>query len=489
MANDRINGVGKLNTAKIKIGEAHFYMRNVRTRMPFKYGVATLTSVPILHLVVEVEVEGRRVEGVAADILPPKWFDKDPAKDYEDNVDDLLFTAKTAASCYADAGRRAGDFFSIWQQGYAATLAAGDERGLNHLTAAHGSTLMERALIDATGRALNLSYYELLRDNVLALDLGVLHDKLQGVLPVQALAPEPLTAIHVRHTVGLADPIRRGDIADADRLADGLPQALEQYISAQGIRYFKVKVNGDLPADIARLAEIASLLDTQAGDYSLTLDGNEQYRDMDSFLQLLDVIEREHADFWRRILYIEQPLERSVALDAELADGIGAAAAKKPMLVDESDGDIDTFARAIDLGYTGVSSKACKGLVKAVANAALAGTLDAGRYFLTGEDLMNLPVVPLHQDLTHLAALGVAHAERNGHHYVRGLAHLSQQERQACLSQHGDMYGEFGELAALDIRAGQLEIASLQRPGLGVGVGVDTATMVPLDEWTFASLA
>jgi len=478
-----------LDTAKIKVGESRFYMRNVRTRMPFKYGVATLTSVPILHLVVEAEVEGRRVEGVAADILPPKWFDKDPAKDYEENVDDLLFAAKAAANGYADAGRSAVEFFAIWQQGYAAALTAGDERGLNHLTSSHGSTLMERALIDATGRALDLSYHELLRDNVLALDLGALHDRLRGVLPAQALVSEPLSTIHVRHTVGLADPIRCGDIAATERLEDGLPQALEQYIGEQGIRYFKVKVNGDLPADIARLEEIASLLDTQAGDYSLTLDGNEQYRDMDSFLQLLDVIERKHANFWQRILYIEQPLERSVALDLGLADGIGAAAAKKPMLVDESDGDIDTFARAIDLGYTGVSSKACKGLIKAVANAALADVLDAGRYFLTGEDLMNLPVVPLHQDLTHLAALGIAHAERNGHHYVRGLAHLSQRERQACLEQHGDMYSELGDLAALHIRAGQLEIASLQRPGLGVGAGFDTASMIALDEWTFASLA
>ncbi len=478
-----------MNTAKIKMGETHFYMRNVRTRMPFKYGVATLTSVPILHLVVSAEIEGKRVEGVAADILPPKWFDKDPAKDYEDNVEDLLFVAKAAVTAYADAGSRARDFFAIWHQGYTATLAAGEDRGLNHLTAAHGSSLVERALIDALGKALNLSYYELLRDNVLALDLGVLHARLRGVSPTLALAQKPLSTVKVRHTVGLADPIHSADIADAERLEDGLPQALEQYIDQQGIHYFKVKVNGDLITDKARIEQIASLLNAQAGDYAVTLDGNEQYRDMDSFFQLLEAIEKEHANFWQRILYVEQPLERGVALDAGLAEGIAAAALKKPLLVDESDGDIDTFARAIELGYTGVSSKACKGLVKAVTNAALANVLDAQRYFLTGEDLMNLPVVPLHQDLTHLAALGVAHAERNGHHYVRGLDHLSAKERQTCLDQHGDMYGQRGELAALDIQAGQLEIGSLQRPGLGVGGDVDTAAMVPLAEWTFSSLA
>ncbi len=474
-----------MNIAKIKVGETQFYMRNVRTRMPFKYGTATLTSVPILHAVVAVEVEGKRVEGVAADILPPKWFDKAPEKDYEDNIEDLLFAARAAAAAYAEA--RANSFFAIWQQGYAATLASGDGRGLNHLTSAHGSTLLERALIDALGKGIGLSYFELLRHNVLGLDLGALHGELANVPPSFALAKAPLQTIHVRHTIGLADPIRRSDIPTAERLGDGLPQALEEYIKVQGIRYFKVKVNGDLPADMARLQDIAELLESTAGDYKLTLDGNEQYRDMQSFLELLAQIEQRLPAFWQRILYIEQPLERSVALDPALKEGI--AAAKKPMLIDESDGDLDTFARAIELGYTGVSSKACKGLVKAVANQALARTLDAGRYFLTGEDLMNLPVVPLHQDLAHLAALGVTHAERNGHHYVRGLAHLSASERRGCMERHGDMYAQHEVLAALDIRGGQIEIGSLQVPGLGVGPEVDVLAMVPLAAWRFESLA
>jgi hypothetical protein len=128
-------------------------------------------------------------------------------------------------------------------------------------------------------------------------------------------------------------------------------------------------------------------------------------------------------------------------------------------------------------------------LVKAVANQALATALHGGRYFLTGEDLMNLPVVPLHQDLAHLAAIGVIHAERNGHHYVRGLAHLSAAERRGCLEQHGDMYAQREDLAVLDIRGGQIEIGSLQVPGLGVGPEVDVQAMVPLADWRFESLA
>ena len=55
------------NPPAVSLKDVAFFMRNVRTRMPFKYGAATLTSVPILHAVAAVEVEGYgSVEGVAA---------------------------------------------------------------------------------------------------------------------------------------------------------------------------------------------------------------------------------------------------------------------------------------------------------------------------------------------------------------------------------------------------------------------------------------
>ncbi|MED5414455.1 MAG: mandelate racemase, partial [Candidatus Latescibacterota bacterium] len=82
----------------LRVSDIDFRMRNVRTRMPFRYGVATLTSVPILHITLTGELgNGNQVRGYSADILPPKWFDKDPAKQYQDNVEDLLFSAESAA--------------------------------------------------------------------------------------------------------------------------------------------------------------------------------------------------------------------------------------------------------------------------------------------------------------------------------------------------------------------------------------------------------
>ena len=154
---------------------------------------------------------------------------------------------------------------------------------------------------------------------------------------------------------------------------------------------------------------------------------------MENFLELVAGVETGLPRFYESILYIEQPLERSIALDPALEDGIRAVGARRPVLIDESDEELDTFRRAIDLGYRGVSSKACKGLVKALANLALAQRRSGAVH--SAEDLMNLPVVPLHQDLTHVAALGIGHVERNGHHYVRGLDHLSTAECKKCLQE------------------------------------------------------
>ena len=197
-----------MNAVEIRLEDVRFYMRNVHTRMPFKYGAAVLTAVPILHVVAQGALKnGTPVQGVAADILPPKWFDKDPAKSYEDNVADLLWAAQAARAAYLDAARSSASFFAIWQDGYEQTVSAGDAHGLNRLTAVHGSTLMERALIDAVGCGVGASYFELLKDNLLGLELGAIHPELQGVEPSQVIGDAPLTQLHVRHTVGLADPI------------------------------------------------------------------------------------------------------------------------------------------------------------------------------------------------------------------------------------------------------------------------------------------
>ena len=101
---------------RLRVHDVRYYMRNVRLRMPFRYGVAQLVGYPILHVRVDIETsDGVRSEGVAADCLPPKWFDKDPAKDYEDNIDDMLAAVSDARDAYV-VPRGAGCGYGLRRQ-------------------------------------------------------------------------------------------------------------------------------------------------------------------------------------------------------------------------------------------------------------------------------------------------------------------------------------------------------------------------------------
>ncbi len=471
---------------RVNIQRVDFYMRNVMTRFPFRYGTADLTSVPILHTKIKANVDGNLAEGFSADILPPKWFDKDPKKTYRDNVNDLILSAEIAADEFCKASLIERTPFSLWLRSYNNAITNCRSRGLNSLTASHGCSLMERALIDSIGKALSKSYFQLLSEDLLDIQLGVLHPQLEGLKFNEFLPTSPLQSIEIRHTVGLSDPLRSENVFESEHVNDGLPETLEDYIQQQDLSNFKVKVCGDLFADLKRLGEFSELVSEV--DYSLSLDGNEQFTRMAEFLEFVKQIKSELPSLWDRISYIEQPLDRRVALNDDFGSDIKLISEQKPLLIDESDDSIDSFVRAIALGYVGISSKACKGLIKGIANAALVRIQVSDRYFLTGEDLMNLPIVPLHQDLVHLAALGVNNIERNGHHYVRGLDHLSIPERQECLRDNADLYSDREDIIGLKVESGIICVSSLQRPGLGVGDNVDLQSMMSLSDWDFDTL-
>ena len=142
---------------KIAIKEISFYLRTIQTRLPFRFGAFTLEKVPLLHLAVQAESEsGIRVQGVAADNLMPKWFDKDPAKSPLQNIQDLLRAAVIARDLYAESGRTLSPVWNIWREAYPACLRQGRYQGLNSLVSSFGSSLFERALLDALGKIARL---------------------------------------------------------------------------------------------------------------------------------------------------------------------------------------------------------------------------------------------------------------------------------------------------------------------------------------------
>ena len=103
--------------------------------------------------------------------------------------------------------------------------------------------------------------------------------------------------------------------------------------------------------------------------------------------------------------------------------------------------------------------------------------------FQSAEDLTTLPVLALQQDLATVAALGLTHVERNGHHYFRGLGHLSVDEAQCAMASHPDLYEHDGKCVSLRIEDGQLRLRSLQGVGFGYDVPICASTRTAVDAW------
>ena len=219
-----------------------------------------------------------------------------------------------------------------------------------------------------------------------------------------------------------------------------------------------------------------TVLDRKPG-YRFTLDGNEQYASVDEALALWRAIESTPA--LRRlaasILLIEQPLARKSALVSD----VGALGAARPVIIDESDADLDAFPEARARGYRGVSSKACKGFYKSLINRGrcVLWNREAGHeaYFMSAEDLTTQAGLALQQDLALVSLLGLEHVERNGHHYVRGLAALPPAEQRALLGAHPDLYVDDRGLVRLRITRGRLDIRSLECAGFAAGAAPDWA--------------
>jgi hypothetical protein len=286
--------------------------------------------------------------------------------------------------------------------------------------------------------------------------------------------------------VGLSDPLTAADLPAGEALEDGLPQTLEECVKFYGVRHFKLKLNGNADADLNRLRRIATVVTSlRGGDYAFTLDGNEQYRDFPTFVDLWERIQGDAAlrRFFERLIFIEQPLYRSVALDPEIAR-IKEWPAGPPMIIDESDAEIGDLAMALDLGYAGASHKNCKGVMKGVAHRCLINHRNAAggahRLQMSGEDLVNIGPVALLQDLAAQAALGNATVERNGHHYFRGMSFFPAAISDAMLARHGDLYTRLDGFARLDVRGGELNLGSVNAAPFGLAAELPMAEFEPL---------
>ena len=459
-----------MDPLRFHIDEIRFSERDVVLRLPFRFGAATVRSCPEVYVRARIRfADGSTSSGCAAEMMIPKWFDKNPALSNEDNFQQLRDALLAARRAYtSDTSAK-----TAWQHfagPYKALLAAGFEAGLNPLAASYGPALLDRAIFDALCLKLGCSFASAMSANVAGMVLrgAGLADDLQDFDLTRFMAAQiPSTHIAARHTVGLADAIRESE-KPADSPDDGLPASLEAAIARYGHHHFKLKLCGDTAADLARLEAINDVTEDHA--WLITLDGNEQYPDADAFADFFGRFTSTPAlaPLAAKTVFVEQPIRR----DQALAQDVSGLAKKIPLLVDESDATLDAFVQAKALGYTGVSSKSCKGFYKSVINAARCEKWSregSTRYFLSGEDLTMQAGIGVQQDLALVGWLGLTHVERNGHHYVNGLLAAPGDEQQKLLQSHETLYEKTAGAVRLHIADGQIALGSLDAPGFATG--------------------
>jgi hypothetical protein len=503
----------------LHVRSADIRLFNMRTRLPFRYGIVTLRACPHLFLKLTLDIDGQTVSGIAADHLPPKWFTKNPAPPneedirallarvrpaappprtpgppatpYEDDIRDMLAGVRHAADAALTAGPHA-TLASLAHAVYAAQSAWGRTQTFPPLLYNHGVSLVERAAIEALCRAKQTTFARAVRQNLLGLEFT---GDLANTHPADWLPKEPLKTLTARPPVGLHDPLTDDDIPPTDRLDDGLPQSLQAAIRYYGLTHFKLKIAGDVDQDLARLTRIFTVITqtVRAPDWGFTLDGNENYHQTAPFRKLWESLASNDTlrEPLRHLIFIEQPLHRDVALSPAVKSEFAAWPNRPPIIIDESDDRLGALVEALDCGYAGTSHKNCKGVLKGITSACL---IEHHRrrsprqtFLMSGEDLSNVGPVALPQDLAVCATLGIQSVERNSQHYFRGLSMHSQALQDTVLTHHPDLYRphETGHFATLRITDGQVALGSVVAAPFGVAFQLDLAPFTPLDRWSF----
>jgi len=448
---------------------------DLELRMPFHFGETTIRDLPHLFVSVELGGEFDGATGVASENLSPTWFLSNVS--FEDGINDTYEVVEAALDHAREV--EADTVFEFWHRVYERQRDWAADTDHPPLLWAFGVTFVERAVIDAFCRARDVAFGRAIRDGSLGIDLGAIHPELADETPADLLPSTPRRETTLRHTVGATDPLTADDVDPEERLDDGLPRTLAEYLRAQDLSHFKIKLTGDIATDAERLADVEQVLGDR--EYTVTLDANERYGDAVSLKRDWEALTDDTAAerLLDRVMYVEQPLARGHALSDDARETFTAWDDRPPVIIDESDAELDSLRRALDCGYAGTSHKNCKGVFKGVVNACLLEHRrreNGGEYVLSGEDLSTVGPLSLQQDLAVMATLGVDHLERNGHHYFRGMSMLPPAVQTALLSAHDDLYRRHEEgFPTVDGRGGRLSLASSVDAPFGRALTLDLA--------------
>jgi L-alanine-DL-glutamate epimerase-like enolase superfamily enzyme len=410
----------------IRVKAVDFGYEDFRYRTPIKFGGVALDRATLLNVHCTVETRaGRVARGFGSMPLGNVWSFPSKLLSYDATLAAMKALVQRIARLTADCPETGHPIDLTWALEPAYLEAARDvSRELNlaepvpHLCTLVAASGFDAALHDAFGKAHGRSCYHTYGPEFMTHDLShYLGPEFQGEFLDRYLAPEPAPRLPLYHLVGALDPIEEADVRQ--RLNDGLPETLAEWITYNGLTHIKIKLNGeDLDWDVQRLVHVDRVAAaTQAGRgvdrWVYSLDFNEKCPHVGYLLDFLNRVRQRAPAGFERIQYIEQPTARD--LKAHRANTMHEAARIRPVVIDESLTDLESLHLAHDMGYTGAALKACKGQSQSLLLAAAARKM---KLFLCVQDLTCPGASLLHSAGLAAHVPGVAAIEANARQYV-----------------------------------------------------------------------
>ena len=409
----------------IRLTEVRSEYEQIDYRSPIKFGGRVVNDVVLFNIQVDVETgSGKRATGFGSMPVGNVWAWPSQVVDTPQTLDAMVQIGNRMVD-NANTFHGTGHPLEITQelsQSYP-TISKSVAEAMElaetapELACLVAASPLEAAIHDAYGRALEKNSYDVLGQEFVNHDLGVLLSaEFSGEYLDRYTSRTPKSTMPLYHLVGALDPLTAADLEAP--IEDGLPETLGDWILADGLTHLKIKLSGDnLAWDVERVVRVeAAAVPAQqrrgCQEWHYSLDFNEKCENVQYVLDFLAHLEEQSPTALNRVQYIEQPTHRDLRANPE--NRMHEAARVNPVVIDESLVDYESLLLAREQGYSGVALKACKGHTEALLMGAAA---QKHNLFLCVQDLTCVGGSFLHSASIAARLPTIAAIEGNGRQY------------------------------------------------------------------------
>ena len=443
----------------VRILEVRPYFQREMARTPMKFGGVVLDSAVYCHVRVLVENrQGRSAEGWGAIFLADQWAWPQIQAGHavaEQLMQDLVVAWCRRVQEYSEFAHPIDLFWTIEPELMPLAEQVCRRRDVSEsmprMAALISASPVDAAVHDAFGNVNQIDAYDAYGPEHCGHDLSRwLGPDFHGKYISDYLKPLS-PRIDAFHLVGGLDALTPDELGE-NRLDDGLPNSLTEWIRRERLHCLKIKLVGnDFDWDLNRLLSVVRIArqehqQLQIPQMWLTVDSNEMCDTPDYMVELLQRFRDLDPAGFESLLYVEQPCERD--LQRRRMD-VRELASLKPVIADEALGSLEDLHLALELGYSGAALKSCKCQSEQLVIAAL---LTERQLPFSVQDLANPGIALLH-------SVGLA----GRLHVIRGVESNSRQffpnTSQPEMTIHPGVY---------HLMNGQIDTSTLRGSGLGL---------------------